>query len=299
MRLIHTLLLVLLIGGTAVAQELNVSVRINTQRVQTVDPAVFETLENSLVEFLSDQKWTNDVFEPEERVNCNFILTVQEEQGPTTFKVDLAVQSSRPIFGSDQETPLFNYIDKDVVFEYEQFQPLQFSLNAYNNNLTSILAFYVYIIMGLDYDSFAPLGGEEHFQTAQEILNNVPSSAQAAYPGWRSLDGNQNRFWMIENMLSPRIRPLRNGMYQYHRLGLDMMTQDTDGARAAISEVVTTLGQVNQSYPNSMAVQMFLNAKRQEVIEIFKRGTTTEQSSLIQVMTRVDPANSSQYRAIR
>ena len=299
MRIVNTFVLLLLISATALAQELNVSVRINTQRVQTVDPAVFETLENAIVEFLSDQKWTNDVFEPEERINCNFILTVQEEQSATSFKVDLAVQSSRPIFGSDQETPLLNYVDKDVVFEYEQFQPLQFSENVFNNNLTSILAFYVNIILGLDYDSFAPLGGDEYFQTAQEILNNVPSSAQAAYPGWRSLDGNQNRFWMIENFLSPRIRPLRNGMYQYHRLGLDMMTQDVDGARASISEVINTLGQVNQSYPNSMAVQLFLNAKRQEVIEIFKRGTINEQSSLIQTMTRVDPANSAQYRSIR
>jgi hypothetical protein len=299
MRKLNFLLLFAFFYTALGAQELNVSVRINTQRLQTVDPGVFETLEQTIVQFLSDQQWTNDIFEAEERINCNFILTLQEELSATSFKVDLAVQSSRPIFGTDQETPLLNYVDKDVNFEYEQFQPLQFSENVFNDNLSSVLAFYVYIILGLDYDSFSPLGGDEHFQAAQEIINNIPTAAQAAYPGWRSIDGNQNRFWILENLQSPRVRPLRNAWYQYHRLGLDIMPTDIDAGRAAISEVVQTLGQVDQSYPNSMIVQLFLNSKRQEIIEIFKRGTLTEKSGVIQTMSRVDPSNSAQYRKIQ
>ncbi|MCB0637858.1 MAG: DUF4835 family protein [Lewinella sp.] len=301
-RLFTILVLGLVVVSPALrAQELNASVRINTQVVTQTDLGVFETLERSINEFLNDQKWTNDIFEPEERIDCNFILTIQEEVGPTTFKVDLAVQSSRPIYDSDQSTPLLNFVDQDVVVEYEQYQPLNFSQNAFNNNLTSTLAFYVYIILGMDYDSFSPLGGEEFFQIAQDIVNSIPSNAQGAYKGWNALSASQTqgRYWILENMLSPRVRALRMGWYQYHRLGMDQMTTDLNGARAAIAEVIQTLGQVDQSYPNSMIVQLFLNAKRQEIIEIFKRGTITEQSNFIQTMSRVDPSNTAQYRSVR
>lgn len=283
------------------AQELNATVRINTQRVTNTDLEVFETLERAIVEFLNDQKWTTDVFESEERIDCNFILTVQEEMGPTTFKVDLAVQSSRPIYDSDQVTPMLNFVDQNLVFEYAQFQPLIFSQNVFNNNLTSTLAFYAYIILALDYDSFAPLGGDDFLQTAQDIVNSVPSNLQGTYTGWTapSAPQTQGRYWILENLLSPRVRALRMGWYQYHRLGMDLMTANLPDARNAIAEVITTLGQVDQSYPNSMIVQLFLNAKRQEVIEIFKGGTLPEQTSIIQTMSRVDPSNTAQYREIR
>ncbi|MEO0876330.1 MAG: DUF4835 family protein, partial [Bacteroidota bacterium] len=234
---------------------------------------------------------------------CNFIFTLQKEVSATSFEMTLAVQSSRPIFGTDQSTPILNTIDNYVSFEYEQFQPLQFSENRFENNLTSILAFYVNIILGLDYDTFSPTGGDQYFQKAQEIVNNVPAGLYGTYLGWSSTDGSnsrgsRNRFWVIENLLSPRFKPLRLGMYQYHRLGLDMMTADIPAARAAISEVITTLGQVDQSYPNAILTQLFLNAKRQEILEIFKRGTNAERSAVRQVMTRVDPANGADYRSL-
>lgn len=283
-------------------QELNVTVRVNTQQLQLVDPAVFTTLEQSITEFLN-QKWTNDIYEPDERIDCNFIFTLQKENSATSFEMTLAVQSSRPIFGTDQSTPLMNTIDGYVSFEYEQFQPLQFSENRFENNLTSVLAFYVNIILGMDYDSFSPTGGEPFFQKAQEIVNNVPSGLYSKYLGWSSTDasnsrGSKNRFWIIENLLSPRMKPLRLGSYQYHRQGLDMMSNDIPAARAAIAEVVSTLGQVDQSYPNAILTQLFLNAKRTEIIEIFRRGTSSERSTVRQVMTRVDPANGADYRSL-
>jgi hypothetical protein len=298
------ILLAFLLGFTGLvqAQELNATVKVNYQQVQLVDPSVFATLEQAVTEFLN-QKWTNDIYEVEERIDCNFILTLQKEISATSFEMNLAIQSSRPIFGTDQSTALVNTIDGYVTFDYQQFQPLQFSENRFDNNLTSVLAFYVNIILGMDYDSFSPSGGEPYFQKAQEIVNNVPAGLYGTYLGWSSTDasnsrGSRNRYWIMENFLSPRMKPFRLGMYQYHRLGLDMMTQDVNQARAAIAEVISTIGQVDQSYPNAILTQLFLNAKRLEVIEIFKRGTNTERTTVRQVMTRVDPANGAEYRSL-
>ncbi len=299
MRNIATFIILLLSAGPLLAQELNCNVRVNVQKLQTVDPRVFETLEQSMNEFLNNQKWTNDYFELEERINCNFLLTIQEERGPNSFKADLAVQASRPVFGSSYETSILNHIDRDVPFTYEQFAPLQFSINGFNDNLSAVLSFYVYVILGLDYDSFELYGGEAYLQTAQEILNNIPQAAATANPGWRSLDGDRNRFWIIENLLSPRVRPYRQAMYQYHRQALDMMTTDVDAGRAIMMKSLEEINKVNQAYPNSMIVQMFTNAKSAEIIEIFKKGTRLEQSQFIQVMSKIDATNASKYRAIK
>ncbi len=295
-------LFAMLIGTFAMTQELNATVKVNAQKIQLVDPAVFATLEQSIAEFIS-QKWTSDVFEPEERIDCNFIFTLTEEVSATSFEMTLAVQSSRPIFGTDQSTPVLNAIDGNVKFDYEQYQPLQFSETRFDNNLTSVLAFYVNIILGMDYDTFSPEGGEDFFQKAQDIVNNVPSGLYSTYKGWSSTDpsnnsGNKNRYWIVENMLSPRMTALRRGIYQYHRQGLDVMHDNIVDGRAAIAEVVATLGKVDQSYPNAILTQLFLNAKRTEILELFKRGTNTERSSVRQVMTQVDPSNSSDYRLL-
>lgn len=282
-----------------IAQELNATVRINTQKLQSADPKVFETLESTVREFLNTQKWTEDVFENEERINANFLITIQEELSPTSFKADIALQASRPVYGSDYETPLINHIDKGVTFFYEQFQPLQFSQNVYNDNLSSVLAFHSYIILGLDYDSYSPFGGEPYFQAAQDILNNVPQAAAAANPGWRSLDGNRNRFWLIENLLSPRVRPLRQAWYDYHRQGLDVSAADVATGRAIIAAALEQIRDVDQAYPNSMVIQVFTDTKSQEILEIFKRGTPQEQNTVVQVMTRIDASNAAEYRAIK
>lgn len=283
----------------AQSQELNCTVKVNIQKLQTVDPQVFETLEQSIAEFMNNTKWTNDVFNTQERINCNVLLTVQEELSPTTFKADLAIQASRPTYNSDYETALINHIDRDVTFEYEQYQPIIYSRNVFNDNLSAVLSFYAYIILGLDYDSFALYGGEPHLQMAQEIVNNIPSAAAAANKGWRSIDGNRNRFWIIENLLSPRVRPLRQTWYEYHRHGLDLMVDDTPAGRAVLAKSLEALLSVEQSYPNSMIVQMFNNTKRNEIIEIFKQASREEKQQVIQVMSRVDAPNSAEYRNIR
>ena len=287
----------LFIGWNIQAQELNFNVRIVTQKLQTVDPKVFATLEQSIQDFMNNTQWTNEDFATEERIDCNLILTIQEEVSPISFKADLAIQSSRPIYSSEEQTAMLNHIDSDVEFVYEQFQPLQFSVNSFIDNLSSVLSFYAYIIIGMDFDSFSLYGGEPYFQIAQDILNATPQNGQ--FRGWRSMDANQNRFWMIENILSPRVRPYREAMYNYHRHGLDVMANNPDQGRAIINQYLNNMQDVYQNYPNSMILQMFLNSKRNEVIEIFKRGNSKEKENAIKIMSRIDATNSSEYRKIR
>ncbi len=293
------LALTLLLSIGLSAQDINATVKVNTTRIQNVDPKVFETLEGTIRDFLNGQKWTEDNFELEERIECNVTITIQKENSQTNFEADLAIQSSRPIYGSEQLTPIFNHLDK-ITFNYEQFQPLQFSRNRFIDNLSSVLSFYVYIILGFDYDSFSPNGGEPYFQIAQDIINSIPPGARAQFEGWdASGSSNRNRFWLMENMLSPRMRPLRRALYAYHREGLDLMAGDVAAGRAGVAQAVSDVQVADQAYPNSMAVQLFVNAKGQELVEIFKGGTQAEQAEVIRVMTQIDPSNAQRYRRIR
>lgn len=297
MRKLILLTLLLISGLSTFAQEFNFNVRVNTQKLQTVDPQVFETLSQTIRDFMNNTQWTDENFDITERIDCNLILTIQEETSPTTFKADLAIQSSRPIYNSSEQTVILNHLDQDLEFSYEQYQPLEFSVNVFNDNLSSVLSFYAYMILGLDFDSFALYGGEPYFQLAQDILNSTPQNG--VFRGWRSMDGNQNRFWMIENILSPRVRPYREAMYNYHRYGLDVMAESPDEGRAIIAQYLDNIQDVYQNYPNSMILQMFLNSKSNEIIEIFKRGVSAEKEKTIRIMSRIDATNASEYRQIR
>lgn len=280
------------------AQELLVDVTVNTPKIQNVDPKVFSNLETSIQEFLNNQKWTDDVYEPEERIRCKIQLTIDQELSQTSFRATIAIQSTRPIFGSSEQTPLLNHVDKDVVFTYEPFQPIIFSKNLYQDNLSSLLGFYANIILGMDYDSFSPLGGDTYFQVAQEVLTNIPQNVTGQFPGWRQLDGNRNRYWIIENLTSPRVRDYRMSMYKYHREGLDSMTENPDQGRATIMDAVKTIQQVNRNYPNSMILQMFANSKRGELIEIIKSGDKTQKDDFFKIMVRIDASNANEYGKI-
>ncbi len=278
------------------AQELEVKVTINTPKLQTASPEVFETLRTAIEEFMNSQKWTNEVFEPEERIQVNLVMTISKELSTNTFEAELSLQSVRPVFGSTYLTPLFKHLDKDVVFNYEQYQPLEFSQTNYVSNLTSILGYYAYIVLGMDFDSFSPFGGEPYFQQAQDIVNRIPPNVAGSVPGWRSTEGNRNRYWLIENILSPRCRAFRQAIYDMHRQGLDIMHQDVVAGRAVIAKAIESLVQVNRSYPNSMILQVFANTKAEEIIEIFKVATPQEKAMVIQAMSQIDPSRASEYR---
>ncbi|MCB0644937.1 MAG: DUF4835 family protein, partial [Phaeodactylibacter sp.] len=270
-----------------------------TPTLQIADPKVFEDLEGAITNFFNNQRWTSDEFEQEERINITVSMTITEEFSATSFKAELAIQSTRPVYGTDYETPTFLYNDRDVTFSYEPFQPIQFSENSFTDNLSQILSFYAFIVVGMDYDSFSPFGGEPYFQKAQDLLNAVPSAVSANNPGWRSLDGNRNRYWIMENLLSPRVRALRQAVYDYHRQGLDLMHKEVVPGRAIIAQALEQVFAVNQNYPNSMMVQIFANAKSNEIVDIFSQSTSTEKNRIVQIMTKIDAANSSKYRNMK
>ncbi|MEM8527918.1 MAG: DUF4835 family protein [Bacteroidota bacterium] len=296
------LFLFLLVGLSTFAQELDFQVTINTPKLQTADPKVFETLETAIQEFMNNTKWTNDVFEQEERIKGSLILNINEEQSATRFTAELAIQAVRPVFNSSEETVTFRYQDKDVWFDYEQYQPLIYAQNTYNDHLTSILAFYAYVIIGLDYDSFSPIGGEPYFERALETVNNIPANVAGVQPaGWRAQDSGKriNRYWLTENLLSPRVRPYRQAMYDYHRQGLDLMSNDAVAGRAIVAQAIDAINGVQRAYPNSMILQLFSDAKSDEITEIFAAASMAEKNKVIQVMTRVDGARSAKYRSIR
>lgn len=286
----------LTLGNFLFGQELNLTVSVNTPKLQTVDPKVFQTLEGALVDFLSSQKWTEDSYEPEERIEVNIQLTINAEASPTSFEAEMAIQVTRPVFGSNYETAILNFRDKDFGFNYEQFQPIEFSATTFNDNLSSLFSFYVYMLLGMDYDTYSLYGGEEYFQFAQNILNNIPASVANSRKGWRALDGNRNRYWMVENLLNPGLKSFRRAMYNYHRLGLDVLHEDPVRGRAVILKALEDIQAANKKYPNSQVVQMFVNSKADELINIFKSATPSEKEKIKGALSKFDPSKASRYR---
>ena len=294
-RLLHTLVPFLLLASSMTAQEFNFTVKVATNPSQgrIADPKVFTSLETALKELINNTKWTDDVFEQNERLTGSIQLTIKNEISTTAFSGELAIQASRPVYGTDFTTPIFTHLDRTVQFSYEQFQPLQFAKNSFGDNLTATIAYYVNVILAMNYDSFAPQGGEQFWQLAQDIYNTVPSSAKSEWQG-KEL-GNKERYWFVENFLSPRMKNIRQGIYEYHRLGLDVASTDVNRCKAAIMQCLERVDEAHQAYPNTLAVRSFTVTKADEMINIFKNGTEDQKARFMQIMTRIDPANSSKY----
>lgn len=275
------------------AQELQATVKINSPKIQNTDVKVFRTLESQLIEFLNNTKWTDDVFEPEERIKLNITMNIDKEVDASTFEAVINIQATRPIFGTDTETPILNHSDDKITFNYEQYQPIQFTRNSNLDRLTSIFSFYAYYVLGLDYDTFSPLGGEPYFQIAQEIVRAAPQ-----IEGWVPGTVNRNRYWMMENTLSPRLRNFREAQYTYHRLGLDTFTKNREDAQNKIILALDEVNRANSSYPNAMIIQMFVVAKSNEIIEMAKGFNKPLKLKTFDVMTKIDPANITKYQQI-
>jgi hypothetical protein len=300
-RILFSLLTLILSGySTSIhAQELNAEVRILTPQLAQIDPEVFQDLELAVRDFLNSQSWTNSAYLPEERINCNFTFTIREELDQSTFTADLSIQATRPVYGSDYQTPLISHVDRDVKISYTPSQPILYVPNSFNDNLSSILAFYVYVIIGLDYDSFEQLGGDPYFTIAQEVMNNIPPAAASNLGGWQSLDGNRNRFWLIEGIFNPRSKPLREAMYIYHLEGLDVMFNNVQEGQQKILDALQKVQVVNATVPQSMIVQMFSNAKRDEVLDIMAKANRNTQRQVYGIMTTIDPTNVENYDVLK
>lgn len=302
--------IVLLCTCVRAQSEILWTVTINTDQILQTDKRIFNDLEKDLINFLNNQVWTTDRFLPEERIEASLFLTVREVEeanagGPTTivpdqYKATLAIQSLRPIYNSGQKTAVLNTQDEKIIFGYRQGEGIQYSERNYLSDLGQVMAFYCYLIIGMDYDTFSPLGGEPYFQQALTLYNNLPTNiANTANSGWLSTGKRRNRYYLLENLTSPRMLPLRRAYYNYHRLGLDVMSDDLVSGRNNITLAIQDLQKANQAYPQGMLTQAFVDAKREEIIEIYRGAPAVEQNTIIQVMTRADPSKSSAYRAIR
>jgi len=277
------------------AQELNCSVQINHQQIQSSDKEVFTTMQTAIHEFMNDRRWTNHQYKMFERIDCSILITIQSWPQTEQFTGTIQVQSRRPAFSTSYNSSLFNYFDNNANFTYIESQPLDFSDNSHISNLTSILAFYAYIILGLDYDSYSPQGGTEFFVKAQNIVNNAQTESET---GWKAFESQRNRYWLIENLLNQSYSALRDCYYKYHRLGLDVMHDKQQIGRNAITEALEGLQRLKRAQPNVFFFQFFFSAKGDELVNIYSEATDPEKQKVVRILNELDPANSSKYRKI-
>lgn len=290
-------LLIVFIGLTnyLCAQELNCQVQITTQQVSGTDKRVYDNLKTAIFEFMNNQKWTNEIFKNNERIDCTILINITDRPAVDEFSATLQIQSRRPVYETSYNSVLLNYMDNDIHFKYSETQPLQFSETSYTSNLTSILAFYAYMVIGLDYDSFSLNGGTPYFQKALAITNNAQGSDEK---GWKAFDGTNNRYWMIYNMLDAPFIALRECTYNYHRKGMDIMYQNKEAGRKVILESISSLTKVYNIKPLSISLKIFFNAKADEIINIFTAAKPEEKTALMSVLTQIDLTNSNKYQKI-
>jgi hypothetical protein len=285
----------LILSIPALAQELNFNVKVNAGPIQNLDNRLVKDMEVAFAQFLNQRKWTNDEFKVEEKINANLIITLESQASIGDFKATVQVQSARPVFNTNYETLLLNFADRDWHFNYTISQPLDFTENSFMNNITSLLAFYAYIVIGIDYDSFSELGGSSYFEKAMNVVNYAQQSER---PGWKQLEGNRNRYWLVENLLNQQLEPIRKGYYAYHRLALDEFAEKDEEARKIILDVLKEIRKAATSRPNSILTISFFDAKRDEIINIFSKGDPSVRKEAYEVLTRIDPTKSGRYANI-
>lgn len=294
MRKIFSLFLVLFFGF-AQAQELNCIVTVNADKVGSTNVQVFKTLETALNEFVNKTVWTSQTYKQNERINCSMFISVSAYNSGQ-FTASIQVQSSRPIFNSTYSSPVLNFNDKDFNFNYTEFQNLTFNPTSFDSNLVSVIAFYTHIILGMDADTFSPQGGSAHLDAAQNIAN---VAQQGGYKGWSQADGNQNRYFLINDLLSPTYNPFRKAMYEYHFKGLDKMNQDLKTAKEEIKTAVGTLSKLHSVRPNAFLTRVFFDAKSDEIVSIFSGGPNVPIADLVENLNTTSPLNSSKWASIK
>jgi hypothetical protein len=290
-----------LYAGSANAQELQAKVSVNASRVNsTVDKKIFATLQSQLNTLMNTRRWSNQVFQQNEKIECSFLLNIESILETNVYKATLTVQAARPIYNTSYQAALINYIDADIAFKYLEFQPVEFNENRVQGtdaaaaNLTAIFAYYAYMIIGLDFDSFSPKGGEPYFRRAQNIVTNAPEGKNIT--GWRVFDGQQNRYWLNENLINTRYNILHDIFYSYYRAGLDKMFETDNEARNNIIQMLTQLKAFNKENASTMFVQFFMQGKMQEMTGIFKKASPEQRTQAVELLSEVDIINASRYK---
>ncbi len=281
---------------TGYGQELHCNVSISAQKIQGSYQEKFKTLQRAIYEFMNNTVWTKNVFDVNERIECTMLINLTEQISSDQFKGTLQIQSRRPVYNTTYNTTMFNYLDNNFQFTYVEFQPLEFNESTFQSNLTSVLAFYAYIIIGLDYDSFSLYGGTSYFEKAEQIVNNAQNAVE---PGWKPFSGsrNKNRYWLIQNILDSKYAPVREFIYRYHRLGLDVMESHLNTGRAEIAQSLKLLQKVyrNKPDPYMLFLNLVLDAKRDKFINIFSESFPDEKQRAYLILKEIDPSNMQKY----
>ncbi len=291
----------LLAVPAAFSQELQARVTVLSRGINsTVDKKIFTTLQTQLNNLMNSRRWTNDQFQSNEKIVCSFILSVESILETNNYKATLTVQTARPIFNTSYQSALVNYLDADVAFKYVEFQPVEFNENRVQGtdasvaNLPAIFAYYAYMILGLDYDSFSPKGGDEFYRKAQNIINNSPEGKYIS--GWKVFDGVRNRYWLNENLINTRYNIVHDAMYKYYRSGMDKLYENEAEGRKNILQSLAQLQAFNRENPNTMILQFFFQGRAQELIGIFRKGSDEEKTKLIELITELDIVNAPLYK---
>jgi len=301
MRKLFFLLILTLATGILQAQELKATVTIVRSQVSTsVNASVFRTLQTALNNFMNNRKWTTDNFLPNEKIECNFLLNLEATADLNVYNASLTIQAGRPIYNTSYLSPIINFRDEGITFKYAEFQQLDFNENRVSGsdaqvaNLTAVFAYYAYMILAFDYDSFSPRGGDIYFQKAQNIVNNAPDGRGIS--GWKAFDGVRNRYWLVENMINSRYTIMHDVYYNYYRMGMDKFYEDENIARAEVLNVLNLLNNFNSENPNKMINQFFFQGKSTELVKLFLKAPQQDKIRASELLQKMDVTNANKYK---
>jgi hypothetical protein len=294
-KLLYTILPVLTMAFAAEAQEMNARIIVNSDKIQDANKQIFTSLQNALTEFVNNRKWTDATFAANEKIDCTMIIIINE-QADNQFKSEIQVQARRPVYNSGYTTTLLNVQDRQLDFEYVEYSPLEYTENTLESNLTATIVYYIYLILGLDFDSFSPKGGTAFFQQAQQIVNLAQS--QPAWNGWKAFESDRNRHAIATALTENNADVFRAMWYDYHRKGLDEMAANADRGRTTILEALPALEQLKSARPSSVLLQIFSDAKLDEVIAIYAKANTQEKQSGLKMLSNLYPTASTRLEAL-
>jgi len=302
-KLVFIILLLVTLTGITEAQELQARLSVVTSRISSqVDKKVFQTLQGALTNFLNNRKWTSDNFQANEKIQCSFLITLNQALGDNVYKGTLAVQAARPVYNSSYQSPIINFLDDNITFRYVEFQPVEFNENrvqgtdAIAANLTAVLAYYAYMILGFDYDSFSRSGGDQFFERAWNIVTNAPEGKDIT--GWKPFDGIRNRYYLAENLNNSRFALVHDAIYSYYRSGMDIFYENQDEGRNGILNSLNFLNTLNVENPNSMLIQFFFQGKSDELAKVFSKADPALKNRVRDMLLKLDVTNTSVYKGM-
>jgi hypothetical protein len=295
LKSIFSFLILFAFAGTLLAQEFNASVQVSAPQVQQTNREKFNELRKGLYEFVNERHWTNYTYKIDERIEATIAITITEELSSDEFKARINLVLRRPVYGTSYYSPLLNYIDNDFQFQWQEGQAIEYSENSFSSNLTSVIAFYCYIFLGLDFDSYQSMGGSPYFEKAQQIVNTAQGARE---PGWKAFESMKNRYWLAENLNNSSYSNLRKAMYIFHRQGLDLMSDNVENGRQGALEALELLQRAHREKPRLFYMQLLMDAKRDEFINIFSDAAPMDKTKAVNILKEIDPSHSNDYQKI-